>query len=84
MPLSGWMRLFLWFAHLVSIFSLVGFLRRKGAMPVAHMAPRFALDVTIWATGISPLLRLCAPKSLAIRNVFSAGKFKVLPETIPQ
>jgi len=30
---------------------------RKGAMPVAHMAPRFALDVAIWATGISPLRR---------------------------
>jgi len=27
----------------------------KGAMPVAHMAPRFALDVAIWATGIAPL-----------------------------
>ena len=29
----------------------------KGAMPVAHMAPRFALDVAIWATGIAPLRR---------------------------
>ena len=77
------MRLFHWFAHLVKRSFFVGFVRRKGATPVAHMAPRFALDVAIWATGISPLLRLCAPKSLAIRNVFSAGKFKVLPETIP-
>ena len=35
---------------------------RNGAMPVAQMAPRFALDVAIWATGISPLLRVGAPK----------------------
>jgi hypothetical protein len=76
------MRLFHWFARLVNRSSFLGFLCRKGAMPVAHMAPRFALDVAIWATGISPLLCFCAPQSLAIRNVFPAGKFKVLPETI--
>ena len=29
----------------------------KGAMPLAHMAPRFALDVAIWASGIAPLRR---------------------------
>jgi hypothetical protein len=76
------MRLFHWFARLVSHSFFVGFLRRKGATPVAHMAPRFALDVAIWATGVSPLLCLYAPKSLVFRNVFTAGKFKVLPETI--
>jgi hypothetical protein len=76
------MRLFHWFARLVNRSSFLGFLSRKGATPVAHMSPRYALDVAIWATGVSPLLCLCAPKSLAIRNVSSAGKFKVLPETI--
>jgi len=66
MPLSGWMRLFLWLAHLVSRSFFVGFLRRKGATPVAHMAPRFALDVAIWATGISPLLHVSSPKFLRL------------------
>lgn len=63
MRLSGSMRLFLWFVHLLSLF---GFLRRKGATPVAQMAPRSALDVAIWATGASPLLCVGAPKSLCL------------------
>ena len=68
MQLSESMRLFHWFAHSVNLIgwpSLV-FLRRKGATPVAQMAPRFALDVAIWATGISPLLRVGAHKSLCL------------------
>ena len=60
------MRPFHWSAHLVNRSAYLGFLCRKGATPVAHMAPRFALDVTIWATGISPLLRVGAPKSLCL------------------
>ena len=64
MLLSELMRLFLWFARLVNRSSLLGFLHRKGATPVAHMAPRFALDVAIWATGISPLLLVGSSKSL--------------------
>ena len=66
MRLSGWMRLFLWFARLVNRSSFLGFWRRKGATPVAQMALRFALDVAIWATGISPLLRVGATKSLCL------------------
>ena len=66
MLLSELMRLFLWFARLVNRSSFLGFWRRKGATPVAQMAPRFALDVAIWATGISPLLRVSAPKSLCL------------------
>jgi hypothetical protein len=66
MPLSGWMRPFHWFAHLVNRSAFLGFLRRKGATPIAHMAPRFALDVAIWATGISPLLLVGLPKSLCL------------------
>ena len=38
----------------------------EGATPVAHMAPRFALDVAIWATNMSPLLRVDAHKSLCL------------------
>ena len=68
MQLSESMRLLDWFAHSVNLFgwpSLV-FLRRKGATPVAQMAPRFALDVAIWATNMSPLLRVGAPKSVCL------------------
>ena len=68
MQLSESMRLFHWFAHSVNLIgrpSLV-FLRRKGATPVAQMAPRFALDVAIWAIGISPLLGVGAPKSVCL------------------
>ena len=68
MQLSESMRLLDWFAHSVNLIgwpSLV-FLRRKGATPVAQMAPRFALDVAIWAIGISPLLGVGAPKSVCL------------------
>ena len=60
------MRPFHWFAHLVNRSAFLGFLRRKGATPVAQKAPRFALDVAIWATGISPLLGVGAPKSVCL------------------
>jgi len=72
------MRLFHWFARLVKRSCFVGFLHRKGATPVAHMAPRFALDVAIWATGIS----LCCVWARLNRYAFAAGTFNLEPETI--
>ena len=45
MRLNGWMRLFHWSAPWVSCPFLVELLPRKGDMPVAQVAPRFALDV---------------------------------------